>query len=290
MFNFRRIRWALRKVSLPIKSSGLVLDVGSGGFPYPRADVLLDRLTGSEHRNGDSMMIDRPTVFGDAQKMPFKDKAFDFVIASHILEHMSSPENFLVEIQRVGKAGYIETPNIFFERFFPYNIHCLEVMYIGGALHIHKKHGPIEDSFLGSLNMLCNDPKWSKYFINNPDMFHVRYFWNDKINYKIDNPEISSDWIERINAESQVSEAKVSYAHREKGWRSSGLNMLNRWHSFLRVRRLKHFDLLSILVCPDCHGQLRQQDHWLTCEGCQISYQYNGIPDFTIKYPNHQKS
>ncbi len=93
MFHLRRVKWALRKVHLPV-AGGLVLDVGSGGKPYPRSDVLLDRMTGAEHRCGAAMMIDRPAVFGDASKMPFRDQAFDFVIASHILEHMPDPAVF----------------------------------------------------------------------------------------------------------------------------------------------------------------------------------------------------
>ena len=114
MFEYKRVKWTLRKMSLPVKESGLVLDVGSGGTPYPRSDVLLDRLTDDQHRCGDSMTLDRPSVFGDAQRMSFKDKAFDFVVASHILEHMADPEQFLKELQRAGKAGYIETPNAIF--------------------------------------------------------------------------------------------------------------------------------------------------------------------------------
>jgi len=203
MFEFRRVKWALRKSRLPVEESGLVLDVGSGGTPYPRSDVLLDRLTGSEHRCGDSMMIDRPTVFGDAQRMPFKNKAFDFIVASHILEHMSEPEKFLKELQRVGKAGYIETPNAIFERFQPYDIHCLEVMSVDGVLHIHKKRQPVEDSFLGGLGFLDNDSKWKRFFFERIDMFHVRFFWDTDIEYKIHNDEVSCDWIENINAESK---------------------------------------------------------------------------------------
>mgnify|MGYP001599329996 FL=1 len=107
MFKINRVFWALRKIRLPIDSNALVLDVGSGGNPFGRSDVLLDRLTGDDHRNGEAMMIDRTCVFGDAGRMPFKDNAFDFVIASHILEHMAQPEVFINELQRVGKAGYI---------------------------------------------------------------------------------------------------------------------------------------------------------------------------------------
>ena len=173
MFYFKRIKWALRKVKLS-GMDGLVLDVGSGGKPYPRSYVLLDRLTGSDHRCGSPMLIDRPTVFGDAIKLPFKNKSFDFVIASHILEHIADPGAFLDELSRVGKAGYIETPNFIFERLFPYDIHCLEVILLDNALQIHKKKRPVEDLWIGSLDFLRKDPKWKLFFYENPDMFHVR--------------------------------------------------------------------------------------------------------------------
>jgi len=283
MFKFKRVEWALRKSRLPVAKDGLVLDVGSGGTPYPRSDVLLDRLTGAEHRCGDSMMIDRPAVFGDAQKMPFKDKAFDFVVASHILEHMAHPEKFLKELQRVGKAGYIETPNAIFERFIPYDIHCLEVMSVDGVLQIHKKARPIEDPFLGGLSFLERDAKWKGLFFERLDMFHVRLFWDNEIKYKIQNPEVSCEWIESINEESSVGEAKNSYLAKEGGWRKVGLSILNRWYAFGRAKRLKNFDLRSILCCPECHGDLIEQERQLECSSCNSNYSCDPWPDFTMR-------
>lgn len=283
MLHINRIRWALRKVSLPVGGKGLVLDVGAGGNPYPRSDVLLDRLTGAEHRCGESMMIDRPVVFGDASKrLPFKDKAFDFVIASHILEHMAEPAAFLDELQRVGKAGYIETPNVLFERLHPYHIHCLEVLKQDGVLHLHKKKGPVEDAFLGTKSLLADDAPWGRFMFESPEMFHVRYFWKDRIRYKVDNPEVSAEWIEEINARSGLGEVKDSYIADETGWRDWGLALLNRWHVYRRAVRLRHFDLRSILACPACGGELTSTPQRLQCGGCGAAYAYtDGVPDFT---------
>lgn len=283
MISWTRLIWALRKMSLPVAKDGLVLDVGSGGTPYPRSDVLLDRLTGAEHRCGDSMMIDRHAVLGDAQKMPFKDKAFDFVVASHILEHMSHPEIFLRELQRVGKAGYIEAPNAIFERFIPYDIHCLEVMSLDGMLHIHKKARPVEDSFMGGLNFFERDDKWKESLFKKPDMFHVRLFWDNEIKYKIHNPEVSCEWIEAINEESLAGEVKDSYFLRNRGWRKFGLSLLNSWYAIDRKKRLKNLDLMSILCCPECHGELLERERQLKCESCNVVYPYDPVPDFTAR-------
>lgn len=286
MFKLNRLRWALRKIMIPINGSDLVLDVGAGGNPYPRSDVLMDRLTGAEHRCGESMMIDRPTVFGDASKMPFKDKAFDFVIASHILEHMAEPEIFIKELQRIGRAGYIETPNALFERLFPYHIHCLEILEKDGVLHIHKKQGPVEDSFLGTKNLLSDGSPWGKYMFESPQMFHVRYFWNDEIKYEISNPNVSAHWIEEINAHSGIGETKDSYLTEESGWRSYGLAILNRWHVYRRSKRHQKFNLLSILVCPECRSELYAESALLSCNNCHVTYTYNnGLPDFTTATP-----
>lgn len=282
MFYLRRVAWALRKLQVPA-GKGLVLDVGSGGRPYPRSDVLLDRLTGAEHRCGEDMMIDgRAAVFGDAKKMPFKDKAFDFVIASHILEHISEPEVFIKELQRVGRAGYIETPNALFERLYPHPIHCLEVVSIDGTLRIHKKVQGVEDVFLGMQRILKDDPAWAKFFHEAPDMFHVRYFWKGSIDYVVLNPEVSCDWIERVNDESDPGGAKHSYMQEQSGWREIGQVLLSRWHTFQRSRRLKNFKLSDILVCPECHGELLEEKAaTLTCTSCARSYPMHPMPDFT---------
>lgn len=277
-----RFRWALRKITLPIKGSALVLDVGAGGNPIPRADVLLDRLTGAEHRCGESMMIDRPAVFGDASRMPFKDKAFDFVIASHILEHMAAPERFLEELQRVGKAGYIETPNALFERLQPFDIHCLEVLERDGVLHIHKKRRPVEDPYLGTKQMLAEGTSWGRHMFECPQEFHVRYFWNENIRYQVENPEVSCDWIEAINDRREVGQVKDSYLTDETGWRAYGLAVINLWHVCRRAIRHRNFDLLSILACPACGDGLQAHGAVLHCGGCGVAYPYtNGIPDFT---------
>jgi hypothetical protein len=44
------------------------------------------------------------------QKLPFKDKEFDYVICAHVIEHVNDPVMFKSEIERIGKAGYIELP------------------------------------------------------------------------------------------------------------------------------------------------------------------------------------
>ena len=273
MFSLNRVTWALRKLRFPIGRDALVLDVGSGGNPYPRSDVLLDRLGGAEHRCGVAMKIDRQAIIGDAAKLPFKDKSFDFIIASHILEHMPDPEIFLKELQRVGKAGYIETPNFLCERLNPCDAHCLEIALINGVLQIHKKSSSIEDSFIGNIGFLQTDKEWKYIFHSKPNLFHVKYFWDHKIEWNIVNPEISCEWIEDIYTHSASSEVISNDPNDSRtGWRKFGIRMLETYHSRQRLRRLKNFDIFSILACPDCKGDLIKKGEDLICDACDISY------------------
>ena len=110
-------QWRLfleRRISVPVPDDALVLDVGSGDKPSWRADVLLDRYTGPEHaaqRSGRSgARISRPLFDADAADMPFADGAFDYVICSNLLEHVTDPERVAAELTRVGRAGYVEVP------------------------------------------------------------------------------------------------------------------------------------------------------------------------------------
>ena len=123
---FEPMAWALRRFHTPVDKQALVLEVGAGGNPYPRANVLLDAYEATRERHWAPLVADRPTVLGFVEKLPFKDHAFDFVIAAHVLEHSTDPEKFLAELQRVAKAGYIEVPDAFMERINPYKDHRLD--------------------------------------------------------------------------------------------------------------------------------------------------------------------
>ena len=52
------------------------------------------------------------TLLGVDKKLPFKDKEFDYVILSHVLEHVPNINEFCQEVERIAKAGYIELPTI----------------------------------------------------------------------------------------------------------------------------------------------------------------------------------
>jgi methyltransferase family protein len=89
-----------------IPAKARVLDVGAGILPFPRANVLVDAADPDALPGQEVVKCDFAR-----NPLPFPDKSFDFVYCRHVLEDMHDPFSLCREMERVGKAGYIETPS-----------------------------------------------------------------------------------------------------------------------------------------------------------------------------------
>jgi len=85
-----------------------ILDLGCSSKNYwPEANHYADLDDFSEEFNKLNLKY---TQIKKDHKLPFKDKEFDYVILSHVLEHVPNLIEFISEIERISKAGYIELP------------------------------------------------------------------------------------------------------------------------------------------------------------------------------------
>ena len=138
-----------RRIDIPVGAEALVLDVGSGDKPHWRADVLLDRYLGDEfaaQRSGSrSAEVSRPMFDADAADMPFADNAFDYVICSHMLEHVTDPAAVIGELCRVGRAGYIEVPEAASAKIVDFPSHLWWCELRDGVLTFTAKTHPYFD-------------------------------------------------------------------------------------------------------------------------------------------------
>jgi SAM-dependent methyltransferase len=139
-----------RRIAIPVGADALVLDIGSGDKPHWRADVLLDRYLGADHagqRSGRAeARVDRPLFDADAAAMPFADGVFDYVICSHVLEHVVDPAAVVAEITRVGRAGYIEVPEAASAKILDFPSHLWWCRQSGSTLVMTAKTAPAFDA------------------------------------------------------------------------------------------------------------------------------------------------
>ena len=83
-----------------------VLDIGCGYTAHKNASVVCDV------QDLSNIYKKQKFIKLTSNILPFKDKEFDFVIASHVIEHVKDVEIFIRELQRVSSKGYIELPTI----------------------------------------------------------------------------------------------------------------------------------------------------------------------------------
>ena len=90
--------------TLSKNSNWKILDIGCGYTANKYATIIADTQDLADFYK------DKKFVKIDDKKLPFKDKEFDFVISSHVIEHVEDFEFFINELQRISTKGYIELP------------------------------------------------------------------------------------------------------------------------------------------------------------------------------------
>lgn len=264
---FEALAWSFRRIYCPVDKEALVLEVGSGGSPYFRSNVLCDAYEDTQERFFTPLIKDRPTVIAFAEALPFKDDSFDFVIASHVLEHSDDPEAFLNELQRVAKAGYIEVPDAFMERLTHYGFHRLEISEKDGSLIIRKKRDYMQDPEVVSLftnKAKAIFPYWASKF---PFHFHVRYYWNRDaggIRYVITNSEEKIEW--QVPDYPEDMTVNTSIVSRIKGF----VLLIFRKTCSQNIRN-KQIGLTKYLQCANCESADLKEDEKskeISCKSC----------------------
>ena len=279
-FRLDSVAWSLRRLHCPVDKNALVLEVGSGGNPYFRSNVLCDAYLDTRERHFAPLIFDRPTCLTYVEKLPFKNDAFDFVIASHVLEHSEFPEHFISELQRVADAGYIEVPDAFMERLTCYLDHRLEITDKKNVLLIRKKQSYCQDKEVRDLFTNKASAVFSKWVSKSPFHFHVRYYWEKKrggIRYKILNPEYQFNW-SPPQSSTEKNNPKISLKTLLK---HSALALIRR--VFSQNKRNKNIDLIKTCRCLECgNDDLTMSPEKIVCSVCGKEFRINkGIIDFT---------
>jgi SAM-dependent methyltransferase len=137
-----------------IRSSDRVLEIGPGALPHPRSDVFLDLVHSDEQQarkqrgNSEAISLAKPIVYYEGGEFPFADKEFNYVICSHVIEHVPDVETFLAEMFRVASTGYLEYPTIYYEYLYNFDVHLNVLKWHDGWLTYLKKKDAGLDAFL----------------------------------------------------------------------------------------------------------------------------------------------
>jgi SAM-dependent methyltransferase len=194
-----KVRNPRNRQDLQIKKSDRVLEVGGGHRPHPRANVVVDKYTNSNfHRSGDLKVLKNQTFLeADGENLPFKDKEFDYVICSHVLEHVENPEKFLAEQFRVAKRGYMETPSLLGEALYARESHKWiiqefnDVIYLVDKKKINFQYGyDMAELLQGYLP--TNSIGYKILERTHPNMFTNRIEWVGNFKYEVspEDPEL----------------------------------------------------------------------------------------------------
>ena len=153
-----------------------ILDVGCGFRAHPKASIIADVQDMSEFYK------DRKFIKINEKKLPFKDKEFDFVISSHVIEHVEDFEFFIKELERISSKGYIELPsrlgdNLVFENKTDHKWWFL--------------YDDIKNILLASKKNQLLEPFITVSLAKNLEMIFreslvIEIYWENKIDYKID--------------------------------------------------------------------------------------------------------
>jgi SAM-dependent methyltransferase len=116
-----------------------VLEIGPGATPHPGSHVFLEKrfpdFEAFRQRGGLPVVeFNKPVIYYDGDAFPFDDREFDYVICSHVLEHVEDPEKFLQELVRVAPRGYIEFPTVYYEYLYNFREHLNLVLHKDGEL------------------------------------------------------------------------------------------------------------------------------------------------------------
>ena len=152
-----------------------ILDIGCGYSAHEKANIICDV------QDLSMFYKDKKFVKLDGKILPFNDKEFDFVIASHVVEHVEDVNFFLKELERVSSKGYIELPtsledNLVFENK---NDHLWHMTFddIGQKLLITKRIQYIEPVITVS-----TAKKLAKYFRQS---LILELFWEKSIEFEL---------------------------------------------------------------------------------------------------------
>ena len=261
---------------LKIGRNDLVIEIGPGGDPFLRSDIAIERFLDDDTERHSAFIQDRTTIGADGARLPFRDKSVDYVICSHVMEHIPDPETFLKEISRVGRRGLIVTPAPGYDKLHPKRGHLWYVSNENNILVFRQKHEwnefpEIRDYFRGITRL----PGYWKFWDSNYSAFNTMLQWNDHVEFRIDREgEFDMSRFIKVGDKGLIEKESNTPQQRAKALISKIMRPLVSANTSVNINEL--------VCCPVCQGKLSNisvSTARTKCEGCGQSYAVkDGVP------------
>ncbi|MGF1578534.1 MAG: methyltransferase domain-containing protein [Gemmataceae bacterium] len=167
-----------------LTQDSVVLDIGAGNFAAPRANVIADFYPDNQFHRSGQILEDRPLVVCSVERLPFLEKAFDFVICSHVLEHVDRPTQAMGELSRIAASGYAETPAYGKDALVGSGfMHQWQVVEFEGIMHFfeyseRQKEAHTTSPFMSDWMRPDYHP-WQPFFWERHDIFNAQCLWHE---------------------------------------------------------------------------------------------------------------
>lgn len=171
----------------------LVIDIGSGGWPFRRANHLADKYPGTTTHRVEAAVRDTRQFFEvDLEQLPFANGSYDFVFCSHVLEHMDNPGQAIREMTRIGRRGYIEVPTRLSDVMFNFtrlpDHHRWHGLVQGKVLVLtewnERERRDLGNHFFDALQSTYENP-FQAFFERNRDLFFASLHWTGSIAFLV---------------------------------------------------------------------------------------------------------
>jgi hypothetical protein len=230
---------------------GLVLDVGGGQSPHPRADVVVDKYVVDDFERAGSLNVSKPLVVADGHRLPFADGTFAYAIAMHVVEHATDPIQFTAELARVSAAGFVQVPTLESELTFGWPYHPWIIDRDGETLVFTPKdqrRAPLGPFFHESFSQSMLFRLW---WSAHRSQWHHSLEWRGTLNVRVQGAS-AAEQTAALDVERTVVALGV-----------------------LRERGALHplpAAVQAALRCPACHAKVTRNGDRMSCVDCARTY------------------
>lgn len=244
-------------------AEGIVVEIGGGQSPHPRADLVIDRYVVDDFEREGAISLAKPLVVGDGHRLPLRDHAAAYVLTLHVLEHATDPAQFAAEVSRVARSGFAQVPSREAELTYGWPFHPWLIDDREGTLAFEPK---------GALRAPLSSLFHSDFAAST---LH-RIWWSAHRSRWLH----SVEWRERLEVRVVGTSVAETTAHLDV---PATVDALDGFAARGLLRPLSA-ELRALLACPACRSPLRFEERRALCTGCDREFPVaGGVPILLVE-------